>query len=225
MEGWAQLGDLDEFAETLAEVPPPPASPLPGAEHVKGFFGDLAAIVRDPDEGLDAVVDRKPLCSAVTWIVLGVLVFALMSIHLEEAPAFTPLYVPAAGKLAAFGKALFLGIVCYLIWFGALMATVGPVLKGEADWKDGLVILGLSTIPTASIGFLMFLLFFIQSPIFTGFALGVLATVALPANVLLFYRTLLRTTKASRRSVLLAVPSIYLAASLVYGLLVLIMRP
>ena len=224
MESWLPVGEVEEFAETLKEAPPPPAKAIPGAAFIKGFWGDLAAIVRDPDEGLDAVVDKKPMCFSLTWMVLGIIVFALLSLHQDRAPMLALAYVPAGSLGAAFGKALFLGVIAYAIWFGALMVTVGPVLKSQADWKDGLTILGLSTIPTASIGLLMWLLLYVRSWLFTMFVLVVLVAVALPLNVLIFYRALARTTKASGRSVMFAVPAIYLAANVIYGLLVLFMR-
>lgn len=225
MENWAPVAEVDAFADTLKEVPPPPSVPIPGARLLKTSWAHLVAILRDPDEGLNAVVAQKPVGFALCWMVLGVIVFALLGLSARGTwvPGLRVLYVPAATGLAAFAKALFLGVVLYLIWFGAVMAGVGPFLKSEADWKDGLTLLGLSSIPMVTVGLVIWVLLFIPSALFAALVLMVFAAVALPVEVLIFYRALRQMTQASRRAVLYAVPAIYLAANLVYGLLILVM--
>ena len=217
MEAWAQLGDLDEFAETLAEAPPPPGSPLPGAEHVKGFFGDMAALVRDPDEGLTAVLDKKPVCFAVTWMALGTIVFALMAVVLAIQKDAQPLLlVGPGGGWTIFGRAILHAIILYGLSFGALMIAFGPVLKSPADWKDGLSLLGVSSIPTATLGLVLFGLLWIPSSLVDAFALAIVLPVAVPANVLFIYRTFIHVTRTSRRAAMIAVPAIYLGVHLAY---------
>jgi len=216
-EGWTQLGDVDEFAEALAEAPPPPASPLPGAEHVKGFFGDLATIVRDPDEGLTAVLDKKPVCFAVTWMALGTLVFALMALVLATQRDAQPLLIVGPGSgWAIFGRAILHAVILYGLSFGALMIAFGPVLKSPADWKDGLSLLGVSSIPTTTLGLVLFALLWIPSSLVDAFALAIVLPVAVPAKVLFIYRTFLHVTKTSRRATMIAVPAMYLGVHLAY---------
>jgi hypothetical protein len=225
MESWAPVAEVDAFAEALKEVPPPPSVPIPGANFLKASWGRLLAILQDPDEGLNAVVAQKPVGFALCWMALGVLVFALLALSARGTwvPGLRVLYVPATTGLAAFAKALFLGIVVYLIWFGAVMAAVGPFLRSQADWRDGLTVLGVSSIPTVTVGFVIWVLLFIPSELFAALVLMVFAAVALPVKVLIFYRALRQATQASRRAALYAVPAIYLAANLVYGLLILVM--
>ncbi|MFW6162467.1 MAG: GYF domain-containing protein [Planctomycetota bacterium] len=225
MENWAPVAEVDAFTQTLQEAPPAPTAPVPGARFLTTFYARLLAILRDPDEGLNKVVAERPVGFALCWMALGVLVFALLGLSARGnwVPGLQVLYVPAATGLAAFAKGLFLGIVLYLIWFGAIMAAVGPFLKTQADWRDGFTVLGISSIPTATVGLVIWLLLFIPSPLFAALVLVIFGAVALPVKVLLFYRALRRITGASRRAVLYAVPAIYLAANLVYGLLILVM--
>ncbi len=216
MASWDPVGEVEAFAEALKEVPPPPAAPIPGAELAKSFWSDLVAIVRDPDEGLIAVASRKPLCFAIAWIVLGVITFALLSLH---QPAVPFIQVNGAGGWAVFGKALLHALVLYGISFAALMIAFGPVLKSPADWIDGLVLLGLASIPTATLGLLLFALLWIPSSLVGAFALTVALAVAAPAKVLIIYRVFRHVTQASPRAAMFAVPAIYLGANLAYGIL------
>lgn len=222
MEGWAQLGDLDEFAETLAEAPPPPAAHLPGAERVKGFFGDLAAIVRDPDEGLAAVLDKKSVCFAVTWMVLGTIVFALMTQHGPDAENGQDVLLVFEGMgigWAAFGRGILNAIVRYGVWYGALMIAFGPVLKSKAGWKDGLSMLGISAIPTTVLGLLLFSLLWIPSPAVNRLTLLAVLLTAVPAKVLLLYLIFHHVTQCSRRAAVFSIVAICVGANFAYALI------
>ena len=222
MEKWEPAADVAEFADAVKAAPPPQAKPIPGLECVKGFWADLRAILADPDEGLNAVADKKPLCFSITWVVLGVIVFAIL--NAQGRVPFIGVAVGTGGRAAVFFKAIFFGAVLYGIWFGALMLTLGPILKSKADWKDGMTILGLATIPTATIGLLMWLLLLIQNPALVALVLTVLGAIAITAKVLILYRVFLHTSGTSRRAALYAVPALYAACNIVYGLLLFFTR-
>ena len=215
-EQWTPVGEVEAFADALKEAPAAP--PLPGLGFLKGFWRDLWAIASDPDEGLAGVADKRPVAFALVWIVLGTIVFALLNLQ-GRAPVVTTVFNPGRGGWEIFGRALIHGIVLYGIWFAILMLTLGPVLKSSADWRDGLAILGLSSIPTSVVGLVMFALLWVDSLAFNQFVSIVLGALAAPATVLLFCHALRHISKCSRRAALLAVPLIYLASTLVYALL------
>jgi len=230
MAEWVAAADAAEFAEAIQAAPPAPAkraAELPGAEWLKGFWADLRAILVAPDEGLDTVADKKPLCFATVWIALGILAFALLRVQLFRrysyafASAVQMPGIAVSGATSAggvFARSLMQGIVLYAVWFGALVLTLGPILKSEATWQDTVTILGLSTIPTAAVGLVIFVLGWVFPYVYS------LAPLALSANVLVLHHVFLHTSKVSRRVALYAVPALYLATFLVFGLLGLFAR-
>ena len=165
MAEWTAASEVEEFADAVEEAPPPPPktpTEIPGLDILKSFWASLRAILVNPEEGLNAAADRKDIVFAAIWVGLGVLVFALLNLQ-GRVPVATTVFRFGMNRFAIFGLAIIHGIVLYGLWFGALMLTLGPILKSEADWKDALSILGLSSIPTAGIGFVLFVLAWIHS--------------------------------------------------------------
>jgi hypothetical protein len=109
--------------------------------------------------------------------------------------------------------------VLYGLSFGALMIAFGPILKSQADWRDGLTLLGVSSIPTVVLGLLLFALLWIPSGLVDTFALAIAAAIAVPLKVLIIYRVFHHVTKSSRRAAMLAVPAIYVSVNVVYAIL------
>ncbi|MFC1805884.1 DUF4339 domain-containing protein [Planctomycetota bacterium] len=216
MDSWLPVAEVDDFADTLAEAPPPPSKPLPGARSIGGFFRDLAAVVRDPDAGLAAVLDKKPVCFAVTWMALGTLVFALMTQHSGTVPM---VFEGMGSGWAAFGRGILNALVRYGVWCGALMIAFGPILKSEADWKDSLAVLGVSAIPTTVLGLLLFSLLWIPSPVVNRLTLLAVLLTAVPAKVLLLYLTFRHVTRCSRRAAFFSIVLICVGANFAYALI------
>ena len=222
MEKWEPASTIPEFADAVKAAPPPPAKPIPGLAQLKDFWADLRTVLADPDEGLNAVADKKSLCFSLTWVVLGIIVFAIL--NAQGRVPFIGVAAGAASRWAIFFKAIFFGAILYGIWFGALMLTLGPILKTKAGWQDGLSILGLSTIPTASLGILMWALLLIRNPQVALFVYTVIGGIAITAKVLILYRAFVHTSGASRRAALYAVPALYAGCNLIYGLLLFFTR-
>jgi hypothetical protein len=218
MDEWVAAADLEEFAEPLKATTEAEAKPveIPGAEWLKSFWADLRAILVAPDEGLDAVADKKPLCFALVWVGLGVLIYALLRLQMFCYVGGVLRAAEAGGGpsgVGVFFRALAQGIIFYAIWFGALLLTLNAILKTEATWQDSVSILGLSSIPTASVGLVIFVFAWLTPYVY------VLGPLALSANVLILHHVFVHTSKVSRRVALYAVPALYLGSFLVFGLL------
>jgi len=216
MDDWLPAEQLDEFAEAVKSAPPPPPAPggsgeNPFALYFGNFWKSLRGILRDPDSGLATAADNKDLCLNVSWLVAGILVFALLCLQ-YSAGAFR-LGPGLSGRGAMFLKGLLHAVIIYVIWFGVLLVTLVPILKSQATWQDVLTILGLSTIPTACIGLVAFALIWIH-----GF-FAVLLYLAAVGQVVFYFRLFCHAGRVSARAAIYAVPATYFAALLVYNLL------
>ncbi|MFP4056601.1 MAG: DUF4339 domain-containing protein [Candidatus Brocadiia bacterium] len=235
-EDWKPVAELEEFAEAVKAAPPPPpaaaAGPTPVGEYFNSLWTDLRSVGADPDQGLGAVAEKRSPCFALTWIVLGVLVFSFLSLQRsmpivlqagETSVKTFQLVGPDAyetdrmrqpeSRGTLFLKGLLHGVIVYGIFFGILMLATVPILKSQANWQDALTVLGVASIPTVIIGLLTFALVWIHP------FLMILITLAVVASMLFFYEALLRTSKLSKRATLYAVPVVYFVSLLLYALL------
>lgn len=234
MDNWKPAIEVEPFVETAKSVPaPPPAPPVgpnPFLTYVQDFWANLRGILLSPDQGLDSVADKKPLCFSLIWIVLGIILFGLFALqcqtvstagtypnHIRVNPLTILMVVlaPTTG-IGLFFKALLYALIKYGIAFGVLMLALVPILRSKATWIDAVTILGLSTIPTVIIGLLAFIVLWID-PFFAIFLLP-----ALVCSLLVFAHVFQHTSQLSKRVTLLAVPAVYFATYLVFNLLMLI---
>lgn len=212
MEAWLRVTEVEVFAEALRDAPPPPSRPLPGAALLRRVF----AVLRDPGRGLDSVVEAKPVVFPVLWVLIGTMVFALLSWRGLLAPF---VLVKGDSGLAIFGKSLLHGLLLYIIWFAALVILFGPILRSRAGWRQSLVALGVATIPMSILGVLGIVLHWIPGTAFHIFALTTLAAAGIPTTILLLYRCVVSATRCSPRAAVYALPSIAVAANIAYVLL------
>jgi hypothetical protein len=233
LDNWKPVIEVEPFIEIAKSVPAPPpalsAGPNPFLIYVQDVWANLKAILFNPEQGLDSVADKKPLCFSLIWIVLGIILFGLFVIQCQTVNAagtypnmrVNPITVLAVGLAPATGiglffKALLYGLIKYAIAFGVLMLALVPILRSKATWIDALSILGLSSIPTVIIGLLAFIFLWID-PFFAIFLAP-----ALVCGLLVFAHVFQHTSQLSKRVTLLAVPAVYFATYLVFSLLMLI---
>lgn len=220
MEDWVPAEQVEEFAEALENAPPPPPTGRgprenPFALYFANFWKGLRNILVDPDGGLATGADNKDLCFNLTWLVLGVVVFALLVLQAKHQP-FTLVWssfgITGSGGVV-FLKGLLHAAIIYVIWFGVLLVTLVPILQSQATWEDVVSILALSTIPMASIGLVTFALAWLH-PFFLVFLY-----LAAVANVVFYFRLFCHAGRTSGRSAIYAVPATYFASLLLYNLL------
>jgi hypothetical protein len=220
MPDWKVAADVEVFGEAVRNAPQPPptvaAPENPVIELGRGFWGELRAILVEPEDGLVAAVDKKSLAFYAIWMALGVLVFALLTLEIPSS-AMAALLGSDVSHGGFFLRALILALLLYGFFFGVLLVAIGPVLKSDATWVDAFATLGLSSIPAVCVGVVIFALAWLH-PFFYA-----LAALAVPAVVIIFYHVFVYTTKVSQKQALYAVPVIYFAAVslslLLYGLL------
>lgn len=208
MDNWKPLLEVEPFVEAAKSVPlPPPAPPMgpnPFVEYLKLFWKDLSGIFANPDTGLAAAADHKPICSSLAWIVLGIIISALLAM---QAAVFD--------RGTAFGKGLLFELIDYAVFYGLTILAVVPILRSKANWADVFSIIGLAAIPTVLLGLLGFIFIWIH-PFF-----NVLIAVGLVLNILFFAHVFQHVSQLSKRVTLYAVPAIYLASAVVHGVIVL----
>ncbi len=227
MAEWKPLAEVPEFAGVARSMPPAmptgpaappfaPAGPSPAAQFFSEFLADTMAIAKDPDAGSAAVADKKPVLFSCIWLGLAVFVVALLALQLNEWGVFLfvggPRGLEGPSGIAVFFKSILCTILHHGLWFGALILTLGPILKSKAIWQDVFTILGLSSIPFVLVGFVAFVFAWLH-PCFYVLMVG-----SHVAGLLLLYHLFVHTGQVSRRLALYAVPAIYLATAIVLGI-------
>jgi len=202
MDAWKPVIEVEPFVETAKSVPaPPPTPPVgpnPALEYLKAFGNDLLAIAKDPDTGTTAAANRKPLVSALVWIVLSILMSGLLDM---QGNSFN--------RGGAFGRGLLDELIKYGVIYGFTILALVAIFRSKADWMDVFSIIGLAAIPTVVIGLVAFLLLWAH-PIF-----HCLIVAGQVLTFLLFAHLFQHTSQLSKRLTLYCVPAIYLATILV----------
>jgi len=224
MENWVPVSEVPAFTKALQSAPPPPppavAAPSPFVESLKGFWSDFARLVVNPGDGLGEVADRKPLCASCIWIGLGVVIFALLKLLLFKRPLIIgalggvhvfDMQVEGGGREFLFG--LLQAVIVYGVWFGMLMLVLKPILRSPAGWQEALAILGLTTIPVACVGLVVFALGWATAYFYVLFAF------AAPVALYWLYQLFVHTSKASHRVALYVVPAFCIVGFVVNALL------
>jgi hypothetical protein len=229
MESWAPIFQTEPFVKVAKTVPMPPPSPPSGpnpfAEGLKSFGTNLCDVLIHHDAGLAKAVARKPVFFSLIWILLGIGTYALLLMQARiqagrVAPIAWVLGNKEGGGGTIFLKGLLFGLILFGLAYSLLMLIVGILRsKGsQADWADGLSILGFSSVPLVLWGLLLFAFLWIEP-----FLFNVLAPLALVLNILFFARVFEVTTQAKKRPSI-CVGIIYWATWVFYSLLMLLFK-
>jgi hypothetical protein len=206
MAEWKPVSELPEFADALQGAPPtlpPMAAPMApsGPSPFAVMMSDIGGILKDPEAGLTAAVNRKPPVLAFIAIGIECLIAGLLALQL-----FSKL---GGASAEAFFKPFLFRLLHYGIAFGALMIVLAAILQTPDHWAKAFSILGLACLPLVALGLVAFVFGWIALWFQNLYAAGV------PASVVIAYFTFVQASQAGHRFALVTVPIIYFALLLI----------